>query len=356
MRAIPLPRTANNFDFLRLFAALMVVIGHSFWLSGNGALEPVKVFTGFWDIADIAVHVFFVMSGFLIAGSWANTRSLLSFAGKRALRIFPALIVAVLFTTFVIGLLATKLPAGDYLSHASTWNYLTNISLHTEFRLPGVFAENAFPNTVNGSLWTLPFEVLMYLSLMGLGLIPLRGATIRVPVLLAALSFFAVHVVTVETTEFARMASLARLGTFFYAGAALYFFYDRLRWHWLIAVVLIVFQLALAQSQAWPVVHALTLPYLVIYVAHLRIPAIANVGKAGDFSYGLYIFSFPLQQLMVQWGGQSLSLGEFMAASLITSGVFAALSWYLVEEPAMRLKRYLPKSRAVGCPDSLRTT
>lgn len=356
MRAIPLPRTANNFDFLRLFAALMVVIGHSFWLSGNGALEPVKVFTGFWDIADIAVHVFFVMSGFLIAGSWANTRSLLSFAGKRALRIFPALIVAVLFTTFVIGLLATKLPADDYLSHASTWNYLTNIFLHIKFRLPGVFAENAFPNTVNGSLWTLPFEVLMYLSLMGLGLIPLRGATIRVPVLLAALSFFVVHVVTMETTEFARMASLARLGTFFYAGAALYFFYDRLHWHWLIALVLIVIQLALAQSQAWPVVHALTLPYLVIYVAHLRIPAVANVGKAGDFSYGLYIFSFPLQQLMVQWGGQSLSLGEFMAASLITSGVFAALSWYLVEEPAMRLKRYLPKSHAVGRPDSLRTT
>lgn len=356
MRAILLPRTTNNFDFLRLCAALMVVVGHSFWLSGNVALEPVKAFTGFWDIADIAVHVFFVMSGFLIAGSWASTRNLLSFAGKRALRIFPALIVAVLITTFVIGLLATRLPAAEYLRDEGTWDYLSDIFLLTEFRLPGVFADNAFPSTVNGSLWTLPFEVFMYLSLIGLGLIPLRGATIKVPVLLAALSFFAVHVVTVETTELAGMASLARLGTFFYAGAALYFFYDRLRWHWLVAVVLIVSQLALAQSQAWPVVHALTLPYLVIYVAHLRIPVIADVGKAGDFSYGLYIFSFPLQQLMVQWWGQDLSLGEFIVASLMTSAIFAALSWYLVEKPAMRLKRYLPTSQAVGCPDSLGAT
>jgi peptidoglycan/LPS O-acetylase OafA/YrhL len=189
-----------------------------------------------------------------------------------------------------------------------------------------------------------------------LGLIPLRGATIKIPVLLAALGFFVVHVVTVETTEFARVASLARLGTFFYAGAALYFFYDRLRWHWVIAMVLILSQLALARSKVWPIVHALTLPYLVIYVAHLRIPAIANIGKAGDFSYGLYIFSFPLQQLMMQWWGQDLSLGGFMAISLVTSGIFAALSWYLVEAPAMRLKRYLPRSNVVSGPETIAKT
>ena len=352
MRAIPLPRTANNFDFLRLFAALMVVIGHSFWLFGSNALEPVKAFTGSWDLADIAVHVFFVMSGFLIAGSWVNTQSILSFAGKRALRIFPALIVAVIFTTFVVGPLATTLSVAEYLGHTGTWDYLANIILITDFRLPGVFMDSAFPNTVNGSLWTLPFEVFMYVSLMGLGLIVLHRVSIGIPVLLATLCFFVAHVITLETSEFARLASLARLGTFFYAGASLYFFYDRLRWHWLVAVALILFQFVFAKSSIWPVVHALTLPYLVIYVGHLRIPAVANVGKAGDFSYGLYIFSFPLQQLMMHWWAQELSLAGFMAISIFVSGFFAVISWHFVEEPAMKLKRYLPRTRQIVRPDT----
>jgi peptidoglycan/LPS O-acetylase OafA/YrhL len=119
-------------------------------------------------------------------------------------------------------------------------------------------------------------------------------------------------------------------------------------------MALILSRLAFAGSNVWPIVHALTLPYLVIYVAHLRIPAIANVGKAGDFSYGLYIFSFPLQQLMMQWWTQDLSLSGFIAISLMTSGIFAALSWYLVEAPAMRLKRYLPKSHVVSRPETSR--
>ena len=76
-----------------------------------------RLFSGSYDSADIAVHVFFVMSGFLIAASWLNSRSVLDFAAKRALRIMPALIVSVLFVVLVIGPLATRLPLGEYFRH-----------------------------------------------------------------------------------------------------------------------------------------------------------------------------------------------------------------------------------------------
>ena len=107
-----------------------------------GAPEPLRLFSGSYDSADIAVHVFFVMSGFLIAASRLNSRSVLDFAAKRALRIMPALIVSVLFVVLVIGPLATRLPLGEYFSAPGTFAYLSNAALITEFRLPGVFASN----------------------------------------------------------------------------------------------------------------------------------------------------------------------------------------------------------------------
>ena len=136
---MPTPTPANrdnNFDFLRFFAAAMVVFGHSYGLAGQAHQEPLRLFSGSYDSADIAVHVFFVMSGFLIAASWLNSRSVLDFAAKRALRIMPALIVSVLFVVLVIGPLATRLPLGEYFRAPGTFAYLSNAALITEFRLP----------------------------------------------------------------------------------------------------------------------------------------------------------------------------------------------------------------------------
>src|SRR5690606_32522939 len=170
MSASPDPRE-NNFDFLRFLAASAVVFGHSFWLSGRGATEPLRLLTGSYDTADIAVHVFFVMSGFLIAASWLNSRNPIEFFGKRALRIFPALCIAILLTVLVVGPLATRWPLDEYWSDGQTLRYLSNIALLTQFHLPGVFADNPFPHTVNGSVWTLPYEVMMYVSVLLLGLL-----------------------------------------------------------------------------------------------------------------------------------------------------------------------------------------
>ncbi|EIK53747.1 acetyltransferase [Stutzerimonas stutzeri TS44] len=332
----------NNFDFLRFFAASTVVFGHSFWLSGRGASEPVRLFTGSYDGADIAVHLFFVMSGYLIAASWLNSRSLIDFAGKRALRIFPALAVAVLFGVLVVGPLATRLPLADYWSEPQTLGYLGNIALLTQFQLPGVFVDNPFPNTVNGSLWTLPYEVMMYVSVVLLGVLGLfrRRMALLGLAMLFAIQFYLIPALDLQSEL---LRKFSRLGVFFYFGAVLYLYRQRIRWSWKIAVPLLAASLLSAGHDIWPLVHALTLPYLVIYLAHLRIPALAGFGKAGDFSYGLYIFSFPLQQLLMHWSAGSLPLLPFMLLGFSASLLAAVLSWHLIEAPALALKRHLPR-------------
>ncbi len=334
-------REGNNFDFLRFFAASAVVLGHCYWLSGRGAVEPVRLFTGAMDAADIAVNLFFVMSGFLIAASWLNSHSLLDFVAKRALRIFPALAVSTLVTVLVIGPLATGLPLGDYLLNTQTVRYLSNVALVTQFHLPAVFSHNPFPDTVNGSVWTLPYEVMMYATLLLLGLLRLFGriATLAVPLGLMLVHFLVAPSFGLES-DILRKAT--RLGMFFFFGSALYLYRQRLPWNGRIALLLLALSLLSAQTPWWLFVHVLTLPYITIYLAHLPWPRLSRFGRYGDLSYGLYIFSFPFQQLLVHWLGSQLSLPAFMLLSLAGSVVIAVVSWHLIESPALRLKRYLP--------------
>ncbi|WP_438826802.1 acyltransferase family protein [Pseudomonas lopnurensis] len=342
MQTRPLQRSGNNFDFLRFFAASLVVVGHSYWLSGRGMVEPVRLFSGSYDTADIAVHLFFVMSGFLIAGSWLNSRSALDFAAKRALRIFPALIVAVLFSVLVVGPLATNLPLGQYLSSGKTFGYLGNMALFTQFHLPGVFTANPFPDTVNGSVWTLPYETLMYATVLLLGLLKLFGGRVALLVLLV---LFAVHFYLIPGLDLQNdlLWKFTRLGIFFYFGMVLYLYRWYVPWNWRIALALLALTLLSARTELWQPLHALTLPYLTLYVAHLKIPRLSGFGKYGDFSYGIYIFSFPIQQLIMHWTGPSIPLPLFMALGLLASILMAVLSWHLIEAPALALKRYLPK-------------
>ena len=141
------------------------------------------------------------------------------------------------------------------------------------------------------------------------------------------------------------LRKVTRLGMFFFLGSALYLYRKLLPWNWKIALALLSLSLISARTEWWFLVHVLTLPYLTIYLAHLKIPRLSGFGRYGDFSYGIYIFSFPVQQLMMHWLDPHLSLPAFMAISLVASIAIAAVSWYLIESPALRLKRFLPGSR-----------
>ena len=162
----------NVFDVLRLAAAMAVLLSHCYPLTGRD--EPFARVTG-ETLGDIGVSVFFAISGFLVARSWASQPELRPFAAKRALRLLPALVVCVWLLALVLGPITTTLSPGDYLTTPQTWIYPLRSSVLITFagRLPGVFEHNPFPDAVDGSLWTLPLEACCYVMVAVLGALAL---------------------------------------------------------------------------------------------------------------------------------------------------------------------------------------
>src|SRR5581483_536908 len=148
----------NIFDFVRLIGAALVIYGHAFVLTGSA--PPAFLGNG---VHTIGVKIFFVVSGYLVAQSWLRDRNLVRFVCRRVLRIFPALAAVVLLTVAVLGPVMTSLPLAAYFSAPAVPLYLRNILLYINYGLPGVFLHNTYPSAVNGSLWSLPAEVSLYL-------------------------------------------------------------------------------------------------------------------------------------------------------------------------------------------------
>jgi len=328
----------NNFDFLRFFAATLVLFVHSYPLTGRRPDEPIELLTGYENGGEFAVAVFFVISGYLITSSWLNSSGTKSFLIKRALRVFPALIMAVLLSTFIIGPLVTDRSITEYLASPLTWTYLQNVLLVTRFELPGVFSQNIYPDVVNGSLWTLPLEVMMYLGVMALGLTQLlRPRLIFLPIAGLAVGYFwLLGRLGIESFFIVNFFKLALL---YFTGAAIYLYRDALPWRGWIAVLLAAALGLTFHTQAGPYVYMVALPYLVIYLAYAPIPLIARFGKYGDFSYGMYIYAFPFQQLTVYLLGPEIGVFGLTVISLAPTLLLAILSWHLIESPAMKLKQ-----------------
>lgn len=159
MKTNPISIRSNNFNILRFLAALMVMAGHMGYILGTSVPQ-------LWgeQIQVLGVRIFFLIGGFLITKSWLSDPHFLRYSVKRCSRIWPALIVYVLFVTFIAGPFITSLTVREYFFNSGITRYLKNILFYIEYNLPGVFYTNPYPYAVNGSLWTLPVEMLMYLA------------------------------------------------------------------------------------------------------------------------------------------------------------------------------------------------
>ncbi|MEO6928213.1 MAG: acyltransferase family protein, partial [Casimicrobiaceae bacterium] len=156
----------NNFDLLRLFAALLVFWFHALAFTGR----PPPFLFSWVTPGPLGVYIFFLISGYLVSRSWDADPHATRFLMRRALRIFPALVVLVLLTALLLGPALTTLPLRDYFRNVSFRQYFYNIALLMNYGLPGVFADARMPYAVNGSLWSLPVEFTLYLTLLLLGI------------------------------------------------------------------------------------------------------------------------------------------------------------------------------------------
>ena len=158
-------RFSNNYDFLRIFAALCIIFYHSFALLARDNEDPLNQITnGRVDFSLIGLSIFFCISGYLIAKSAVKSATPVNYLWKRFLRIQPLLIVLSFFTIFFIGPIFTKIPLSEYFLNGNTYAYFRNVMplFGIQFTLPGVFTE-LYDKGVNGSLWTLIVEERLYL-------------------------------------------------------------------------------------------------------------------------------------------------------------------------------------------------
>jgi peptidoglycan/LPS O-acetylase OafA/YrhL len=354
----------NSFTFLRLAFALAVVFSHSFALGGFGGDPLARCSDGRLHIGEVAVMCFFVVSGFLITGSAVRQPSLGRFALHRAARILPGFWAVQLLTVLALAPAITLARYGDQLGYwdsvvvgpNSAFSYLCrNAALRMlQYPITNLFLHNPGGAAVNGSLWSLAPEVTCY---VGLGLLALIGALrwkYTGPVLF--LVVYTLHTVSLQTpavgVAVARVLEKVCIFGFhlplfravflaFLAGLACYQFREVLRWRGWMAGAAVAALGVSVWAGVFDFVWPFTLPYLVLYLAH-RLP-FEKVEQWGDFSYGIYIYAFPIQQCLALAGVQRFGFVAFFAASTILAVLAGMASWFALERPVLKWARTLGK-------------
>jgi len=324
---------------LRLVAATSVIFSHAF-LIGDGELdrEPLMRLTGGQTVFGVVgVFVFFTISGFLITQSFDTTGSPIRFLAKRALRIYPGLLACLLVSAFIMGPLLSDLPIAVYFRKLDAYTYVTsNFSMVMPANtLPGVtFSSYGVGRIVDGPFWTLPCEIVMYLVVFALGV--LRALDLRLMLALVVAGMICLWFDTSSSDYF--IGGALWLLPFFAAGMALYRWRDKGICGGRGAL------LALAGIGVSVPLHAFILlfplfgSYLVIYLALEKRLPFFNAARFGDLSYGLYIYGWPVEQVIVRLNGGSMAWQELFALALPITAAIALLSWHLVEARALRLK------------------
>lgn len=342
----------NNFDAIRLMAALAVLLSHQYALSGR----PQPGAFGVQSLGSMGVAVFFAISGFLVAQSWEADPHAGRFAVRRLLRVWPGLAVVILLTVGVLGPAVSSLPPADYFAHPWTIEYLKNLQFNTKDRLPVRFEGSPLPTAPNGSLWTIPLELKCYLLLALAatgGLLRLRWVLLAALTAGAAVYFGPVPAADGWTAPF-HWTQDRRLplefGLFFFAGTAFHVFriQDNVATT-RVAVVLGWVFAAAALAFGLPMLAIwLFTPVTVLALANAATPGLRAAGRFGDLSYGIYIYAFPVQQTLIWTLRDRMPWSALLLLTLATTLALAFASWHLVEKRALRLK---PRRRPRAAPD-----
>jgi peptidoglycan/LPS O-acetylase OafA/YrhL len=335
----------NHFDLARFAAATLVLFSHSFALSNQaGYVEPLAYVSGNrLDCGSVAVAVFFAMSGFLITGSWLRKGVLVDYLSARVLRIMPGLALALLLS-IAMGAVLTVTP--QLYPQSALSYFIKNFFMYKgQGELAGVFQNNLYNPVVNGSLWTLRHEFTCYLIVAALGMAGLlrywtvlliwAGATVC-----AVFNLGGIHY----------LQEFFPLLAWFMAGALVYFVRERrlsaAAWAGMASLVVVMAYLKLDLRYVSP-----ALAFALIRLIYQQGP-LTRFGKYGDFSYGMYIFAFPIQQLVSSLSLEKIWWQNFLLSFPLTL-VLAILSWHFLERPCLKLKdRHWLKVKSKGAIDA----
>lgn len=331
---------SNSFDLLRLIAAMMVIYAHTYNLRGEHVHERIQNLMGSEiSFGALSILIFFAISGYLVSLSWLRDPDIERFLQRRLLRLVPGVIVVTLFAVFILGPWLTTLPLSEYFSNPLTWTYLENIFIYpVHYKLPGVFQDNPYPNVVNGSIWTLRLELSLYLIVILLGVTRFMywrwmGALLAFLCMLGVYSLRYVDIL--QVIPFHRELLLVVFnGIPFFIGLFMARNPGSEKVSWLLISMC-------ALAAAVFACHSHTYPLATPLIAYVSIAFAykfkTNVARYGDFSYGLYLWGFMVQQTLLHFM-PTLRAVPFFFMACAGSFVFAFLSWHFVEKLSLKLK------------------
>ena len=332
----------NSFGLVRLLAAISVVISHGWVVTfGAHAIEPLEAFTGY-PLGAHAVHVFFTVSGLLVAASFDRRPSIIAFGAARFFRIYPGLVAAAIGVFLVCALFASDSTLAEIIK-GSVIGYFakTLIGLAGSGAIPGVFETLPYAGGVNVPLWTLKYEVLCYISLA-----LIMAAIVRtklVSPLAAAGAIIAVSAIWLLQGKAYDDANffdhIARFSFAFWAGVAAWHLRHQIPLRGVILAALFALTACSIYFRLPTVPHTLMLlsGYLAVFVAQYRFGALSAFTDKNDLSYGVYILGWPVQQLLLLNFPSINPIANALAALAIVLPL-AFLSWRFIEKPALRLK------------------
>jgi peptidoglycan/LPS O-acetylase OafA/YrhL len=337
----------TGFDYLRLGLATAVLCSHSIDVSygvnftmtfENGPIRP---------LIAVILPMFFALSGFLVAGSLDRCRTLVSFIGLRIIRLAPALAFETVLAALILGPLLTSLPLAGYFSDSLLAHYFLNIVGDIQYLLPGMFEGNPWARTVNAQLWTLPYELMCYTALAVLAVFGIHRRRHIFALVVVALN-------VILTTHYVINAGDAgwnalpvapgpSLVLAFLYGITFYLYRDAIPHARNIGIAAGALALALLIHPSTDYLVPPLAAYVTVWLGLMR-PRESVLTRHGDYSYGIFLFGFPIQQAMTQIMGPAFHEWYWnIAASLPLTIVFAIISWHFVEKPSLRFRTPLKR-------------
>jgi peptidoglycan/LPS O-acetylase OafA/YrhL len=341
----------NNFDFVRLLFASLVIITHAYPLSGLDEKGDwlSQITNGQIVFSYVGVKGFFVISGYLIFQSLERSKSFLDYYWKRFLRLFPALLV-VLILTIILAPFVYQNNSISYITNIDVWSYIpNNLSLYrTQYYISGIFENNPYKGAINGSLWTIKYEFTMYVILSFLFFFKGNNNLLRSILIFSFVMLVVGYVFFFDyLSQFGFILGgglLLELGSFFIAGSLLASFKIENIKHFSYLALLSLIIIVLALSfDFFRDITLFTFPILVVYCCVKSTPFINNIGnQIGDLSYGIYIYAFPVQQTLYYYFQTNYI--QSMIFGLLLSSVLAYFSWHFIEIKALSYKKVFLKN------------
>jgi peptidoglycan/LPS O-acetylase OafA/YrhL len=365
----------NSLGLIRLLLAAMVIVSHAYPLGGFGAEPLVRYFSTRDTLGGIAVAGFFGLSGFLIIQSGLRSDAL-QFMWRRALRIFPAYWSALALAALVVGPLvwlqsgreiglyfelAKATETGGAISYlANNWSLtIGQYGIYDIFRDTTPYGLTTQASVLNGSIWTLTYEWSCYLAvgfLIFFGI--LKKSPLAVPAIAAFLGLLQIlnsfePTFTAKVFPFLADNYLVSFGFIFFVGATIGIFADKIRLDTRLGVLsgaTVAFSLL---EGGWTVLGFLAFPYFLLWIAATLPKYFQKVGQKNDYSYGIYVYGFIVQQATAHLGLDELNPYLWTISCLLTTFAIAWVSWHLIEKQALKLKSWGPGVGIVNWTETL---